>query len=74
MESYGPLHKFWGPLPGFIYSFVIVVLVRPIEVAAIVMASAEYIVELVYSFICIEDPDNIEIVKKLIAIIELSSV
>lgn len=70
MESFGPLHKFWGPLPGFIYSFVIVFVCRPTEVCVVVLTSAEYIVELINSYICLDI--DVQLLKKIIAFVELS--
>lgn len=71
MEAFGPLHKFWGPMLGFIYSFSVALFVKSIEVATITLASADYIVELVYSFVCIEAPDDIFIAKRMVALVEL---
>lgn len=42
MDAFGPLHKFWGKLPAFIASWVYVVVLRPAEVAVIVLTFAEY--------------------------------
>lgn len=72
MESFGKLHKFWGPLPGFLYCFVVVLLVRPVEVAVIILASAEYIVELIKNFLCLENEEQYENAKTLIALLEIS--
>lgn len=71
MEAFGPLHKFWGPLPGFLYSFVIVLLVRPVELAAIALTSADYLVEMAVKSTCIEDRSVLATAKKAIAILEL---
>lgn len=72
MESFGGMHKFWGPLPAFLLSFTVILFVRPVEVAVVVLTSAEYIMELVKYYVCIEDPDDIELAKKFIAFVELS--
>lgn len=69
MESFGPLHKFWGPLPGFIYSFVIIFVCRPTEVCVVVLTSAEYIVELIKSYICLDI--DVGLLKKFVAFVEL---
>lgn len=58
MEDFGSLHKFWGPLPGFIFSFIIVLLLRPVGIAVIVLTSAEYIVKLIREFVCLDDEDG----------------
>lgn len=41
-EAFGKSHKFWGPLPAFICAWIYVVILRPAEVAIIVMTFAEY--------------------------------
>lgn len=41
-ESFSKTHKFWGPLPAFICAFIYVLILRPAEVAIIVMTFAEY--------------------------------
>lgn len=45
LETFGGLHKFWGPLPAFICSWVYVVVLRPAEVAVIVLTFAEYSIQ-----------------------------
>ncbi|XP_047536859.1 b(0,+)-type amino acid transporter 1-like [Vanessa atalanta] len=41
-EAFGKSHKYWGPLPSFICAWIYVVILRPAEVAIIVMTFAEY--------------------------------
>lgn len=41
-EAFGKTHKFWGPVPSFICAWIYVVILRPAEVAIIVMTFAEY--------------------------------
>uniref|UniRef100_A0A1B6EGJ5 b(0,+)-type amino acid transporter 1 n=2 Tax=Clastoptera arizonana TaxID=38151 RepID=A0A1B6EGJ5_9HEMI len=41
--AYSPLHKFFGPLPSFLYIWVVVLILRPAEVAIIVLTFAEYV-------------------------------
>lgn len=72
MEAFGKSHRFWGPLPAFIYSFVVIIFVRPVEVVVVVLTSAEYIVELIKDFVCIENSDDIDMAKRFIAFVELS--
>ncbi|XP_075982897.1 b(0,+)-type amino acid transporter 1-like [Anticarsia gemmatalis] len=45
MEAFGSTHKFWGPLPAFICAWIYVVILRPAEVAIIVMTFAEYAIQ-----------------------------
>lgn len=72
MESFGKMSPSWGPLPAFIYSFVVIILVRPVEVAVVVLTSAEYIVEMIKDFVCIENSDDIQMARRCIAFVELS--
>ncbi|XP_050665639.1 b(0,+)-type amino acid transporter 1-like isoform X2 [Leptidea sinapis] len=39
------MHKFWGPLPSFICAWIYVVILRPAEVAIIVMTFAAYAIQ-----------------------------
>lgn len=71
-EAFGEMHPFWGPLPAFIYSFVVVIFVRPVEVVVIILTSAEYIVELIKDFVCIENSGDLEMAKKCIAFVQIS--
>ncbi|XP_045776167.1 b(0,+)-type amino acid transporter 1-like isoform X1 [Maniola jurtina] len=43
--AFGKMHKFWGPLPSFICAWIYVVILRPAEVAIIVMTFAEYAIQ-----------------------------
>ncbi|CAK1553321.1 unnamed protein product [Leptosia nina] len=44
-EAFGKMHKFWGPLPSFICAWIYVVILRPAEVAIIVMTFAQYAIQ-----------------------------
>lgn len=44
-EAFGNTHKYWGPLPAFICAWIYVVILRPAEVAIIVMTFAEYAIQ-----------------------------
>lgn len=68
MESFGPLHKFWGPLPGFIYSFVYLVIACPVGIAILMLVSAEYLLQSVLYFICVEDNEFLYFAKRMLAI------
>lgn len=73
METFKKHHKFWGPLPGFVCAWVYVVVLRPAEVAVIVLTFAEYCVQPFASLIGFEhmsehDKDNF---IKIIAVLTL---
>lgn len=44
-EAFGKLHKFWGPLPSFICAWIYTLILRPAEVAVIIMTFAEYAIQ-----------------------------
>ncbi|KAG6442539.1 b(0,+)-type amino acid transporter 1 isoform X2 [Manduca sexta] len=44
-EAFGKIHKFWGPLPSFSCAWIYVVILRPAEVAIVVMTFAEYAIQ-----------------------------
>ncbi|XP_041969258.1 b(0,+)-type amino acid transporter 1-like isoform X2 [Aricia agestis] len=44
-EAFGKTHKYWGPLPSFICAWIYVMILRPAEVAIIVMTFAEYAIQ-----------------------------
>lgn len=69
LEAFGPLHKFWGPLPSFVCSWVYVIALRPAEVAVIILTFAEYLVQPVLDVLCTLVP--LENVKKIVAILAL---
>ncbi|PSN39954.1 hypothetical protein C0J52_24260 [Blattella germanica] len=68
-EAYGNLHRFWGPLPSFICAWVYVVVLRPAEVAVIILTFSEYICQPFLPLIGDIDPHSFDIAKKLIAIL-----
>lgn len=44
-EAFGKYHKFWGPVPSFLCAWIYVVILRPAEVAVIIMTFAEYAIQ-----------------------------
>jgi len=70
-EAYGGLHRFWGPLPSFICSWVYVLILRPAEVAVIILTFSEYICQ-PFAYHMGHMPSAYqETVKKMIAILGL---
>lgn len=45
MEAFSKSHSFFGPLPAFVTSWVYVMILRPAEIAVIVLTFAEYFVQ-----------------------------
>lgn len=71
MESFSTLHPFWGRLPAFLYSFVMVVIIRPAEVAIIILTFSEYLCQPILDYLCFHEPDLSAKVKKLVALVAL---
>ncbi|XP_011315270.1 b(0,+)-type amino acid transporter 1-like [Fopius arisanus] len=72
IEAYGPLHKYFGNLPAFICSWVYVVILRPAEVAVIILTFAEYSIQPFHEFLPKGiTPETMGTVKKLIALLAL---
>lgn len=69
IESFGPLHRFWGNVPAFVCSWVYVIALRPAEVAVIILTFAEYCVQPILDALKIEE--NLDIVKKIVSILAL---
>lgn len=73
LESFSKLHRFWGPLPAFICSWVFVVVLRPAAIAVVILTFAEYSLQPLSSLIGLDqlsDNDQ-ENVVKLIALLGL---
>lgn len=70
LQSYGPLHRFWGPLPATIFGLLEVLVLAPAASAIFSLTSAEYLIQLVLKFICI-NTDHLTWVTRLIAISEI---
>ncbi|KAK9891437.1 hypothetical protein WA026_014672 [Henosepilachna vigintioctopunctata] len=64
-DSFGPLHKFWGNLPAFIYSWMMVFVIRPAEIAVIILTFAEYFCQPLLEALCIKDEQIIKYVGLL---------
>lgn len=71
MDSFGPLHKFWGRLPAFLYSIIMIFVVKPAEVAVVVLTFSEYMCQPILDALCISDPISTQRLKKLTALLTL---
>ncbi|XP_060534790.1 b(0,+)-type amino acid transporter 1-like isoform X2 [Cylas formicarius] len=74
MDSFGPLHPFWGRLPAFLYSWLMVVIIRPAEVAVIVLTFSEYLCQPVLDVLCVEDRRDVGQVVKIVAVVALATI
>lgn len=71
IEAFGPLNAYAGQIPAFICSWIYVMLLRPAEVAVIILTFAEYSVQPFSGYFCNLSDDSTATLKKLIAIIAL---
>lgn len=72
LEAYGPLHKYAGNLPAFICSWVYVIILRPAEVAVIILTFAEYSIQPFHGMLPKGiTPETMNTVKKMIALLAL---
>lgn len=71
MDSFSPLHKFWGNLPAFTVSWVHVLVLRPAEVAVIVLTFAEYLCQPILDALCIDSKQTSHDIKKLVGVVAL---
>jgi solute carrier family 7 (L-type amino acid transporter), member 9/15 len=59
LDGFGPLHRFWGPLPAFLYSWITVLLLRPMSYAIGCLSFANYaIVPLIASLGLCTNPEE----------------
>lgn len=69
-SAFADLHKFWGPLPSFVYSWVCIMYTRPAEVAIIILTFTEYFVRPFSLWLSLTlDTENT--MKKIVSIITL---
>lgn len=72
MNAFGPLHKFWGHLPSFIYSFVMIIIIKPAEVAVIILTFSEYLCQPILDLMCIEsESQESQKIVKIVALLAL---
>jgi len=71
LEAFGSLHPYAGQIPAFLCSWVYVMLLRPAEVAVIVLTFAEYSVQPFSGYLDTLSDYSITTLKKLIAIMAL---
>lgn len=71
IEAFGPLHAYFGQLPAFTCSWIYVMLLRPAEVAVIILTFAEYSVQPFSGYLSNLSSDSMATLKKFIAILAL---
>lgn len=73
MDSFGPLHPFWGKLPAFLCSWMYVIALRPAEVAVIILTFAGYSCQPFFDYIGLQNRDDQEKIKILLALVALGT-
>lgn len=63
IEAFSKSNKFWGPLPSFVCAWVYVMVLRPAEIAVIVLTFAEYSIQPFQDALGLEEKDKMHIVK-----------
>ncbi|XP_044270360.1 b(0,+)-type amino acid transporter 1-like isoform X2 [Tribolium madens] len=72
MDAFGPLHKFWGHLPSFIYSWIMIVIIKPAEVAVIILTFSEYLCQPLLDLMCIQaESEEVKKAVKTVALLAL---
>ncbi|CAH1982054.1 unnamed protein product [Acanthoscelides obtectus] len=71
VDSFGPLHKFWGHLPAFVYSWIMILVIRPAEVAILVLTFSQYLCQPILDMLCMEDPVHADRMIKSLALAAL---
>lgn len=73
IDGLGRLHPFLGPLPAFLYSWIMILLLRPASFAAGCLSIASYIIYLILKVMDIQlEPNMEDLLMKLVAVIFLS--
>lgn len=72
IEAFAKTNKFWGPLPSFVCAWVYVVVLRPAEIAVIILTFAEYLIQPLHSSGLADiSKDNKTHIIKLVAFLAL---
>ncbi|XP_015586057.1 b(0,+)-type amino acid transporter 1 isoform X2 [Cephus cinctus] len=74
IEAFMPLHRYFGQIPAFICSWVYVMVLRPAEVAVVILTFAEYSVQPFSGYMKDVPEESVYLVKKLISILALGSI
>lgn len=72
VEAFSPLHRYWGQLPGFLCSWISVMILRPAEVAVVILTFAEYLIQPFSGYLGCLSANQTLLLKRLIAALALS--
>lgn len=68
MTTFNKYHRFWARLPSFLYSVVMIMVIRPASIAVVLLTFSHYVSDPILDAYCISDNDVIEKVKMTLAI------
>ena len=75
MDALGSLHPFLGPLPAFLYSWLLILLIKPASLAAACLSVAKYAVIPILDLLEIELCDDyLDLVMKFVGILFLGNI
>ncbi|VVC39531.1 Amino acid/polyamine transporter I [Cinara cedri] len=72
-SAFGNTHKFWGPLPGFVYSWMTLIYIRPAEVVIVMLTFAEYFVRSIGLWLSLQ-PDTEAMLKKTFCVFAICTI
>lgn len=75
-ETFGKFNKFWGPLPAFICNWIYVMVLRPAEVAILILICSGYAIQPISHLIGLNDIDEVyqQAFYKLLSILLIGNV
>lgn len=73
IEAFAKTNKFWGPLPSFVCAWVYVMVLRPAEIAVIILTFSEYSIQPFHSALGLAEmsPSDKTNIVKLVALLAL---
>lgn len=76
IEAFAKTNKFWGPLPSFVCAWVYVMVLRPAEIAVIILTFAEYSIQPFHNAIGLENMSDHDrnVIIKIVAILALGKI
>lgn len=70
-DSFGPLHKFWGNLPAFVFSWMMIIIIRPAETAVLILTFSEYACQPFFDWFCMNGHPQEDTIIKLVGLAAL---
>jgi solute carrier family 7 (L-type amino acid transporter), member 9/15 len=76
IEAFSKTDKFWGPLPSFVCAWVYVMVLRPAEIAVIILTFAEYSIQPFHQMFNLDTMDEHDkgLIIKIVALLALGEI